>query len=77
MISDSPAHVVESNSEAEQEILRVITSAKDGDKYWVGLRFSQVNPKQQLPEHIIHVIAAFSYSCRKTTPLLSIPGAFR
>ncbi|XP_078614767.1 uncharacterized protein LOC144883903 [Branchiostoma floridae x Branchiostoma japonicum] len=37
------AHVVEINSEAEQEILRVITSAKDGDKYWVGLRFSQSN----------------------------------
>ncbi|XP_035665946.1 C-type lectin domain family 6 member A-like [Branchiostoma floridae] len=37
------AHVVEINSEAEQEILRVITSAKDGDKYWVGLRYSQSN----------------------------------
>ncbi|XP_078659501.1 uncharacterized protein LOC144904454 [Branchiostoma floridae x Branchiostoma belcheri] len=34
-------HVVEINSEAEQEILRAITSAGDGDKYWVGLRFSQ------------------------------------
>ncbi|XP_078683385.1 retinoschisin-like [Branchiostoma floridae x Branchiostoma belcheri] len=35
------AHVVEINSEAEEEILRAITSARDGDKYWVGLRFSQ------------------------------------
>ncbi|KAI8499401.1 hypothetical protein Bbelb_231650 [Branchiostoma belcheri] len=35
------AHVVEINSEAEQTILGTITSARDGDKYWVGLRFSQ------------------------------------
>ncbi|XP_078681718.1 uncharacterized protein LOC144916466 [Branchiostoma floridae x Branchiostoma belcheri] len=35
------AHVVEINSEAEQTILGVITAARDGDRYWVGLRFSQ------------------------------------
>ncbi|CAH1255658.1 CLEC4E [Branchiostoma lanceolatum] len=35
------AHVVEVNSEREEEILRAMTSSKAPGDYWVGLRFSQ------------------------------------